>query len=147
MCFVGAKGISQGVCPCLPQTTVLGYVVVLRLSPQPKCGKKVAREGRNATSWKPIKSSPIHMSYRDFGDIYCMQIKCCDGRKYINFIFGDFVFGIQCFFAVIVFAGLKHCFISWEPNRDEIQLLRVHTKRRRVSGKSHIGSFVFIFLN
>ena len=44
------KKYLTGSMPLFTSTTVSTHVVVLRLSPLPQCGEKLAPEGRNATS-------------------------------------------------------------------------------------------------
>ena len=57
-----SESILQGTCPCLPPTTLIRHVVVLMFSRLQWFLSNVveilAWEGRNATSWKPIWSSP-----------------------------------------------------------------------------------------
>ena len=64
LCWSGC--ILLGACPCLPPTTVLIHVVVLRLSPLPQFVRnvmvKLGREGRNTSPRKPIRAPLPYIS-------------------------------------------------------------------------------------
>ena len=71
--------------PLLAPTTVLGHVVILRHSPLPKSStnvvEKLAQEGMNATSWKPIRS-PLPTQGREKANLPC--IICCSASYFIQ---------------------------------------------------------------